>query len=82
MRSAARLAATLAEQRSNAELFRTLATLRTDGDVGPVDSWRWRGPTAEFGAWAERLGQPSLLARAEQLGAGRAMDAVDDDEIF
>jgi 5'-3' exonuclease len=85
VRSAARLAATLAERRSDAELFRTLATLRTDGAVGPVDSWRWRGPTPAFTAWAERLGQPSLLARAEQLAADRdRIDEVDqgDDEIF
>ena len=83
VRSAARLATTLAEQRSNAELFRTLATLRTDGEVGPVDSWRWHGPTAEFAGWAQRLGQPALLARAEQLAADRDGDGSDDDdEIF
>jgi 5'-3' exonuclease len=72
VRGAARLAATLTEQRANAELFRTLATLRTDGDVGTVDSWRWRGPTPEFETWAERLGQVSLAKRAQALAAGRA----------
>jgi 5'-3' exonuclease len=82
VRGAARLAATLAEQRANAELFRTLATLRTDGDVGAIDSWRWSGPTPEFGAWAHRLGQESLLARAEKLAEGRGAPRHDDDEIF
>jgi len=47
-----------------------------------VDSWRWHGPTAEFAGWAQRLGQPALLARAEQLAADRDGDGSDDDEIF
>lgn len=67
VRGAARLAATLAGQRQDAELFRTLATLRTDGNVGAVDDWRWSGPTPEFAGWAERLGQPAMVARAEGL---------------
>ncbi len=71
VRGAARLAATLAEQRGNAELFLTLATLRTDGDVGLVDDWRWAGPTDEFAAWAERLGRPALAERAQRLAAQR-----------
>lgn len=71
VRSAGRLAATLSDQRELAELFRTLAILRTDGDVGDVDSWRWTGPTPEFAAWTERLGQQTLLDRAERIAAGR-----------
>jgi 5'-3' exonuclease len=71
VRGASRLASSLAEQRQDAELFRTLATLRTDGDVGRVDDWRWSGPTPAFTGWAERLGQPAMIARAEGLAAGR-----------
>jgi 5'-3' exonuclease len=71
VRGATRLASTLAEHRELAELFRTLATLRTDGRVGSVDDWCWTGPTPEFAAWAERLGQPWLLGRAEKLAANR-----------
>jgi 5'-3' exonuclease len=71
VRGAARLAATLAEQRNDAELFLTLATLRTDGDVGRVDDWRWTGPTKDFAAWAERLGRPALAERAQRLAAQR-----------
>jgi 5'-3' exonuclease len=71
VRGAARLASTLAEQRHDAELFRTLATLRTDADVGTVDDWCWCGPTPEFAGWAERLGRPAMVARAEGLAAGR-----------
>ncbi|MSO78529.1 MAG: flap endonuclease [Acidimicrobiia bacterium] len=71
VRGAARLAATLAEKRLDAELFLTLATLRTDGDVGTVDDWRWTGPKHEFAAWAERLGRPALAERAQKLAAQR-----------
>ena len=67
VRRATRLAETLREHRDDALLFRTLATLRTDGQVGVVADWEWRGPTAEFPAWAERLGQPSLIERAERI---------------
>ena len=71
VRGATRLAATLADGRESAELFRTLATLRTDGDVGTVDTWRWTGPTAAFEGWAQRLGQPALYARAQGLASKR-----------
>jgi len=72
VRGAAKLAATLAEQRELAELFLVLATLRRDGDVGSVDSWEWAGPTDGFDAWAERLGQPELVRRAERVASRRA----------
>jgi 5'-3' exonuclease len=71
VRGAKRLAGALAEGRADAELFKVLATLRTDADVGTVDTWEWRGPTDAFGAWAERLGQPSLAAKATAVAAGR-----------
>jgi hypothetical protein len=72
VRGAARLAATLADQRPLAELFRVLATLRTDAAVGTVDDWRWVGPTDTLGAWAARLGAPGLVPRAERLAEARA----------
>jgi 5'-3' exonuclease len=73
VRSAARLAATLAEQRERALLFRTLARLRTDAPIGEdVDGLRWRAPRADFAGWSERLGAPQLLARALALAASRA----------
>jgi 5'-3' exonuclease len=76
VRGAARLAATLAEQRERARLFRTLATLRADAPIGvDVDSLRWTGPRAGFAAWAERLGSPSLHERAARLAAARAAAA-------
>src|SRR5262245_5883786 len=73
VRGALRLATTLAEQRERALLFRTLATLRADAPVGAgVDALRWTGPRADFAAWSERLGPPSLEERALRLAAGRA----------
>ena len=74
VRGAARLAATLAEQRERALLFRTLATLRTDAPIGvDVDALRWTGPRADFGAWSVRLGTPALHERASTLAAARAV---------
>jgi 5'-3' exonuclease len=72
VRGATKLAATLDARRSDAELFKVLATLRTDGDVGTVDDWRWTGPTPGFGEWAVRLGQPALQQRADKLAEARS----------
>ena len=76
VRGALRLATTLAEQREQALLFRTLATLRADAPIGvDVDGLWWSGPRADFGAWAERLGAPALVDRAGRLAATRAAAA-------
>jgi 5'-3' exonuclease len=70
LRGAAKLATTLQDNFERALLFRRLATLVTDVDVGTVDSWGWKGPTADFPAMAERLDAPELVSRAIAL-AGR-----------
>ncbi len=68
VRGAARLAAALAEHRDLAMLFRTLATLRTDVPVfATVEDLRWRGPSAEFEAVAQRLGVSGLWDRARRI---------------
>ncbi len=72
VRGAAKLAATLAEKRDLAGLFRDLATLRTDADVGAVDDWRWQGPTADFAELAERFGAGGMTKRAERLAEHRS----------
>ncbi len=72
VRGAAKLAATLHDQFDEALLFKTLATLVTDLDVGAVDEWRWDGPTPELAAWADRLDAPDLVRNAERLAAERA----------
>jgi 5'-3' exonuclease len=54
--SAATLASRLSEQREQALLFRTLATLRTDIPLfDDVEQLRWSGPRPEFEALAARL---------------------------
>jgi 5'-3' exonuclease len=72
VRGAAKLAATLAAARDAAELFLDLATLRTNGDVGVVDDWEWRGPEPELDEWAERLGSDALVGRAKRLAKKRS----------
>ncbi len=68
VRGAARLAATLEQNRTLALLFRTLATLRTDVPVfTDVEELRWRGPRLEFQAVAQRLGVPGLWDRARRI---------------
>jgi 5'-3' exonuclease len=62
----------LGERHKLALLFKQLATLRTDAPLfADVDELRWRGPTERFSFCAERLGDPRLLARAEQAAATR-----------
>ena len=54
--NASALAATLCEQREQALLFRTLATLRTDIKLfDDVEQLRWSGPKPEFDALAAWL---------------------------
>ena len=65
------LVARLAAQMEDALLFKRLATLVADCDVGRVDDWRWTGPTDAFAAVCERLDAPDYPARAAKLAAGR-----------
>lgn len=55
----------LADQRKQALLFKRLATLRTDAKLfADVDELQWRGPTAGFQAFTEKIKEPKLLTRA------------------
>jgi 5'-3' exonuclease len=59
--------AVLGELRERALLFKSLATLRDDGQpFRDVDELRWRGPTAEFPAWVERIADARLLERCRK----------------
>jgi 5'-3' exonuclease len=71
VRGAAKLAATLAAGRELVGLFKVLATLRTDADVGRPEQWRWRGPETDFDAWCERLGAAGIRRRIDALVVGR-----------
>ncbi len=51
-------------------VFQRLATLRTDGPLfGDGGELEWRGPTAEFSAWARPMGDPRLLERSMKAAA-------------
>jgi len=67
LRGAEKLAVTLRDQLELALLFRRIATVETDVEVGTVDEWRWIGPTEGFAAIAARLGAPQLAERAKRL---------------
>jgi len=69
LRSAEKLAVTLRDQRDLALLFRRIATVELDVEVGAVDDWRWAGPTPALEAMADRLGAPELWRRATSLAA-------------
>ncbi len=60
----------LGDQRAQALLFKTLATLRTDAPLfDDPEQLRWRGATASFPAAAERIGDARLAARVRNLEA-------------
>ncbi len=71
VRGADRLAATLVAGRDVVARFKVLATLRLDADVGTVDDWQWRGPTADLDQWCARFGSPRIAARAAALARSR-----------
>jgi 5'-3' exonuclease len=58
------LAASLAESRDHAFLFRDLATLRTEIPLfDNVDELKWHGPKPEFAAFGERLDKAKTVAK-------------------
>lgn len=67
LRGAEKLAVTLREQMELALLFRRIATVETDVEVGAVDDWRWSGPRPELEALSAEIGAPGLWQRAVQL---------------
>ena len=71
IRGAVKLASTLGAQREDADLFKVLATLREDADVGTVDDWEWIGPDASFDDWCNRLGADGIARRAHKLAESR-----------
>jgi 5'-3' exonuclease len=71
VRGAARLAETLAAERAEAALFKTLATLVDDADLGTtVDDLAWAGPTTDFEAVCEAYDADDLPDRIAALTAG------------
>ncbi len=72
VRSAKKLADTLADQIDDALLFKDLATLRADLPlVKSVDDLEWRGPGEDISKIAEFLRAPALEERAKRLAEAR-----------
>lgn len=71
VRGAPRLTNVLREQFADAQLYRTLATVVIDADVGEVDDWNWLGATDQLASWCDRLDAPDVLRRASRLTSDR-----------
>jgi 5'-3' exonuclease len=63
VRGAEKLATTLRTNRTDAQLFKTLATLVQDVEVGKVGDWKWSGPLPTFSAVLEQLNAKHLNSR-------------------
>ncbi len=73
VRGAGKLAATLAANRSDAELFRRIATVALDAPVSAtVDELEWRGPIAGFEQHCATIGADRIAQRALELAAERS----------
>lgn len=58
----------LQRDKEKALLFKRLATLRKDLKLfTKVDELRWKGPTADFKNIAEKLDEPKLITRADEV---------------
>lgn len=67
----------LGEQHKQAMLFKRLATLRTDEKLfSDVNELQWHGPTIGFKEFTTRIGELSLLKRAEKAAAKLASESV------
>jgi 5'-3' exonuclease len=71
LRGAAKLAASLADNRELASLFLKIATVVTSVPVGRVDDWKWGGPTSHFDEFCRDLGVPRLAERVAKLADSR-----------
>jgi 5'-3' exonuclease len=73
VRSAQKLARTLADHFDEALLFRTIATIAYDAPtVDDIDELHWTGPTADLAAIAAEIDAPNLVVRADRLAEARA----------
>jgi 5'-3' exonuclease len=62
--------AVLGNRQELALLFKTLATLKTDAPLfSDVDELRWKGPSSDFAAFTERIGDARLLERSLRAAA-------------
>jgi hypothetical protein len=57
----------LRTNRIDAQLFKTLATLVQDVEVGELTDWKWNGPTSQFEQVCKNLHCEHLLKRLQLL---------------
>ncbi|HEY5401642.1 MAG TPA: 5'-3' exonuclease H3TH domain-containing protein, partial [Pyrinomonadaceae bacterium] len=58
----------LKDKQDEALLFKDLATLRTNALLfDDIDELRWNGPTKDFASFAEKIEEPRLSQRAQEL---------------
>jgi len=67
VRGAEKLATTLRLNRTDAQLFKTLATLVQDVEVGEIADWKWNGPTEQFEAVCQRLSCEHLINKLKHV---------------
>jgi hypothetical protein len=67
VRGAEKLATTLRNNRVDAQLFKTLATLVQDVEVGEISDWKWNGPTDRFEVVCKQLNAEHLLKKVQLL---------------
>jgi 5'-3' exonuclease len=67
VRGSEKLATTLRINRTEAQLFKILATLVQDVEVGEISDWKWNGPTERFEAVCKQLGSEQLLKKVQNL---------------
>ena len=61
----------MAQHFDEALLFRRIATLELDCDVGAVDDWQWNGPTDDLAQWCDLIDAPDILRNATSLANRR-----------
>ena len=67
VRGAEKLAAVLVEEEELLQVFKELATLRTDVQIEDVSSWKWDGPEDSFEQLASELGAKNLVEKVYRL---------------
>jgi 5'-3' exonuclease len=66
VRGAEKLATTLRTNRKDAQLFKKLATLVQDVEVGEITEWKWTGPTDRFEVVCKQLNCENLLKKVQR----------------
>lgn len=67
VRGAEKLLSSLVENEELLRTFKTLATLRSDVEVGETDDWNWQRPEQSFSELADELGVSALTDRVYRL---------------